>query len=198
MYIKVHCIPEGMSEELQFAREQQDKQTASDPNAMYADMQREEKAINILAQINPDNLLTDIEHRIRGEKKSFNGQWVIISANKTPVSEELVSDFISFLGSILNQNTSMSNFKEGEVNNLMEMITDWVKDNLDVNSVRYGIEGNYTEYDRIAHIVCSTCFAVFKRALNGGESRRIFKMMRMNENINPERKNKLTDNFKFW
>jgi len=100
-----------MSEELQFAREQQDKQTASDPNAMFADMQREEKAINILAQINPDNLLTDIEHRIRGEKKSFNGQWVTISASKAPVSEELVSDFISFLGSILNQNTSMSNFK---------------------------------------------------------------------------------------
>ncbi len=198
MYIKAICITEDMNEEIQFAREQQDKATASDPNAMYADMQREEKAINILAQINPDNLLTDIEHRIRGEKKGFNGQWTVISVNKKPVSEEMVSDFISFLGSILNQNTSMSNFKEGEVNNLMEMITDWVKDNLDVNAVRYGIEGDYTEYDRIAHIVCSTCFAVFKRALNGGESRRIFKMMRMNENINPEKKNKLTDNFKFW
>ncbi len=198
MYIKAICITEDMNEELQFAREQQDKQIANDPNAMYADMQREEKAINILAQINPDNLLTDIEHRIRGEKKGFNGQWTVISVNKKPVSEEMVSDFISFLGSILNQNTSMSNFKEGEVNNLMEMITDWVKDNLDVNAVRYGIEGDYTEYDRIAHIVCSTCFAVFKRALNGGESRRIFKMMRMNENINPEKKNKLTDNFKFW
>ena len=92
----------------------------------------------------------------------------------------------------------MSNFKEGEVNNLMEMITEWVRDNLDVNAVRYGIEGNYTEYDRIAHIVCSTCFAVYKRALNGAESRRIFKMMRMNENINPESKSKFKDNFKFW
>ena len=64
-----------MSEEIQFAREQQDKQIANDPNAMYADMAREERATNILAQINPDNLLTDIEHRIRGEKKDVYGIW---------------------------------------------------------------------------------------------------------------------------
>ena len=185
-------------DEVQFAREQQDKQLASDPQAMYADVMREEKASNILQQINPDGLLTDIEHRIRGEKKSYTGEWVTIAKEKQPVSEELVSTFISFLGSILNQNTSMSNFKEQEINNLMEMITSWVRRDLVVNAKRYGIEGDYTEYDRIGHIICATCFTVFKRALNGGESRRIFKMMRMNENINPEKKNKLMDNFKFW
>ena len=184
--------------ELEYAREQQEKQIAGDPNAMYADAMREEKAANILQQINPDSLLTDIEHRIRGEKKGFQGQWVKISNSKGEVSEELVSDFVSFLGAILNQNTSMSNFKEQEVNNMMTMIIGWVKSNLVVNANRYGIEGNFPEYDRVAHIVCATCFAVFKRALNGGEARRIFKMMRMNENINPERKGKFTDNFKFW
>jgi hypothetical protein len=104
---------------------------------------------------------------------------------------------ISFLGSILNQNTSMSNFKEQEVNNMMEMITDWVKDSFVVNAKRYGINGRYTEYDRVGHIVCLTCFTVFKRALNGGESRRIFKMLRINETTNPN-KNKLMDNIAFW
>ncbi len=198
MFINGHCIYKVMNPEIEFAREQQDKQSADDPNAMYADMQREERATNILAQINPDNLLTDIEHRIRGEKKGFNGQWIKKSDKSKAVSEELVSDYVSYLGSILNQNTSMSNFKESEVNNMMELITDWVKNNLVVNAERYGIEGNYPEYDRINHIVLNSCFTVFKRALNGRESARIFKMMRMNENINPERKTKLTDNFKFW
>ncbi len=185
-------------DEQQFALKQQQTQIDSDPNAMYADAIREDKVTNILSQINPDNLLTDIEHRIRGEKKDYNGAWVRISTNSTPVSEELVSNFISFLGCILNQNTSMSNFREDEINNLMDMITSWVQRDLVVNAVKYKIEGNYTEYDRIGHIICATCFAVFKRALNGREAIRIFKMMRMQENISPEKQNKFKDNFKFW
>ena len=92
----------------------------------------------------------------------------------------------------------MSNYKEAEINNLMEMITDWVKDDLVVNAAKYQIEGQYTEYNRIGHIICATCFAVFKRALHGKEASRIFKMMRMSENINPEKKSKFVENFKFW
>ena len=185
------------SPEIQFAKEQQAKQIENDPQALYADMLREERTTNILAQINPDNLLTDIEHRIRGEKKDFAGQWTKIGKGEG-VSEELIVKFVSFLGCILNQNTSMSNFKEKEINNLMEMITDWVKNDLVVNAETYGIEGQYVEYDRIGHIVCATCFAVFKRALNGRESSRIFRMMQMSETINPEKKGKFRDNFKFW
>lgn len=182
----------------QFASQQLDKQLDQSSDAMYAGMLREDKAGNILAQINPDNLLTDIEHRIRGEKKDAAGAWVRIHADAEAVSEELVADFISFLGAILNQNTSMSNFKEQEINNMMEMITEWVVSHLVVNAERYGIEGNYTEYDRIGHIICATCFAVFKRALNGGESRKIFKMMRVTESTNPQKGNKLMDTLKFW
>ena len=186
-------------DEQQFAAKQQAEALANDPQAMYADMMKEDKTVNILAQINPDNLLTDIEHRIRGEKKNlYTGQWDPIKENGEVVSEEMVSNFISFLGCILNQNTSMSNFKESEINNLMEMITDWVKNDLVVNAGKYGIEGNYTEYDRIGHIVCATCFAVFKRALNGRESLRIFKMMRISESNTPDSKHKFRDNFKFW
>jgi len=180
----------------QFAERQLDKQLENDPQSLYAGNMVEDKVTNILQQINPDNLLTDIEHRIRGEKKDFNGQWVRMSQKGEPVSEELVSNFISFLGAILNQNTSMSNFKEQEVNNMMEMITDWVKSDFVVNAGKYGIKGQYTEYDRVGHIVCSTCFAVFKRALNGRESSRIFKMLRVTETTNPQ--SKLSDNFKFW
>lgn len=186
-------------DEIAYAREELDKKLGADPQAMFADGMREEKVINILAQINPDSLLTDIEHRIRGEKKDpFTGAWVPIVKGGRRVSEQLVSTFISFLGSILNQNTSMSNFSEGEINNLMEMIIDWVKSDLVVNADKYGIEGDYTEYDRICHIVCATCFTVFKRAQGGRESARIFKMMRMSENLNPQKKSKLAEAFKFW
>lgn len=184
-------------DEQQFASQQLDKQIANDPNAMQMDLMREERATNILSQINPDNLLTDIEHRIRGEKKDSLGGWTAISSKRMPVSEELVADFVSFLGCILNQNTSMSNLKEQEINNMMGLITNWIKSHLVVNAVRYKIDGQYTEYDRVGHIICSSCFFVFKRALNGREASRIFRMMKMNENIAPQSKSKLKD-LKFW
>jgi len=188
----------GEISEAQLMQQQQQQQIANDPNALYADAIREEKVTNILQQINPDNLLADIEHRIRGEKKDF-GEWVAISDKAHPVSEELIADFISFLGCILNQNTSMSNFSPPEINNLMELIRNWVMQHLVVNAERYGIEGQYSEYDRIAHIICATCFTVLKRAQNGQESRRIFKIMKLIESNNPnERKKGFMDNFKFW
>jgi len=184
--------------EAEFLKQQQQREIENNPNAMYADAMREEKVTNILQQINPDNLLADIEHRIRGEKKDYSGEWVPISKTAQPVSEELISDFISFLGCILNQNTSMSNFSPQEINNLMELIRSWVMNHLIVNAGRYGIEGRYSEYDRIGHIICATCFTVLKRAQNGQESRRIFKIMKLTESNNQGRKGDWKDNFKFW
>ena len=132
-------------------QQQQREQFANGPNSIVADSMREDKVTNILQQINPDNLLSDIEHRIRGEKKDVDGNWSPISENTKKVSEELIGDFISFLGCILNQNTSMSNFSPAEINNLMNLIRKWVMRHLIVNYERYGIDGQYSEYDRIAH-----------------------------------------------
>jgi len=185
--------------EQDFYNQQQQNQIDNDPNSLYADNIREEKVTNILQQINPDNLLSDIEHRIRGEKKDYTGEWVTISQTKHPVSEELISDFISFLGCILNQNTSMSNFTPQEINNLMDLIRNWVMQHLVVNAERYGIEGQYSEYDRIAHIICATCFTVLKRAQGGKESFRIFKILKLTDSNNQgEKKGGFMENFKFW
>jgi len=189
----------GEDSQLEFMRQQQQMQISNDPNAIYADSMREEKTTNILQQINPDNLLADIEHRIRGEKKDYSGEWVPVSDTGPKVSEQLVSDFISFLGCILNQNTSMSNFSPQEINNLMDLIRNWVMSHLIVNAELYGIDGKYSEYDRVAHIICSTCFTVLKRAQNGQESRRIFSIMRMTESNNQgQKKGGFLNNFKFW
>lgn len=189
----------GEISEAEFLQQQQQTQIANDPNAMYADAMKEEKVTNILQQINPDNLLADIEHRIRGEKKDiYTGEWKSISETGKTISEQLVADFMSFLGSILNQNTSMSNFSKEEINNMMTLISDWVRRHLVINADEYGIGGRYSEYDRIGHIVCNTCFAVFKRALNGQESRRIFKIMKLTESNNANKKGGFAENFKFW
>src|SRR3989304_8015824 len=124
---------------LQAQQQQQDQ----DPNSLYADYMREEKVTNIIQQLNPDNLVEDIEHRIRGEKKNrYSKEWEKINPNsKKVISNLMIENYISFLSSLLNQNTSLSNFSSGEINNLMNMIVEHIRDDLSDNADNYGFIG---------------------------------------------------------
>ena len=171
-----------------------------DPSAIYADTMREEKITNNLSQINPDNLLADIEYRIRGYKKNtLTGEWDKINEKSSDISEELVANFMSFLGSVLNQNTSMSNFSGGEITTIMEHVIEFIADDLTVNDEKYSIVGDYQEMSRIGNIVSMTVFSVLKRAQNGMEARRVFSALKINEQLTqaPTQKG-LADSLKFW
>ena len=181
-------------------QQSQQQQINQDPNSMLADNMREDKVSNILSQISPDGLLNEIEHRIRGEKKNeFTLTWEPINSKAKPVSEELVGRFMSFLGSILNQNTTMSNFSPQEINNIMDLVISYVANDLDVNSERYDIEGDYTEMDRIGHMIENNVFTVLKRAQNGMEARRVFSAWNVNENLNQGNQKKgIASALSFW
>lgn len=187
--------PQGSQEEYALMKQQMD----NDPSTMYADSMREEKVKNVIAQIDPSNLLDEIEHRLRGEKfNKTNEQWEPISSKSKPMSEELISKLISFLGAVLNQNTTLSNYSTTEVNNRMALVIDYMRDDLTDNDDKYGLVGNYTEMTRIAMIVCETVSSVFRRALNGMESKRVFSALRVTENLTQTNKPGLKDAFKFW
>ena len=180
--------------------QQQQMSSGHDPSAIYADTMREEKITNILSQINPDNLLSDIEYRIRGYKKNtLTSEWEKINPESREINSQLVANFMSFLGSVLNQNTSMSNFSSGEINTIMEHIIEYIGDDLDVKDKEYGIVGDHQEMSRIGNIVTMTVFAVLKRSQNGMEARRVFSALRITENLTqaPQQKG-LTDALKFW
>lgn len=178
----------------------QQQSAGQDPSAIYADTMREEKVTNILSQINPDNLLSDIEYRIRGYKKNNQTDtWDKINPNAVPINEDLIANFMSFLGSVLNQNTSMSNFSSAEINTIMEHLIEFIADDLTVNDERYGIVGNYQEMSRIGNIITMTVFAVLKRSMNGMEARRVFSALRITENLTQQPQKKgLMDSMKFW
>ena len=130
-------------QEMQFQRDMQERQQIGDPNAVYADSMREEKIKNVIAQLNPELLLSEIEHRIRGEKKVYAGGveigWEPIDKNTEPISELLVQNYISFLNVYLTQNNSLSNFSPPEINNIMGVVIDYVRDDLSDNSFLYGL-----------------------------------------------------------
>lgn len=178
--------------------DQSQQQIDNDPNAVYAENMKSERAANLLDQINPDNLLTDIEHRIRGEKKNVYTQKWEASKDHKPVSEKLLSNFMSFLGAVLNQNTSMSNFSSDEINNMMEIIIKYIGKEMTVNDELYELVEDYTEMDRIAIIICTACFSTFKQAMNGALSRRVFGTMKLHGDLNEDSKPNFKDALAFW
>ena len=190
----------AFTEEQVFNRQMQMQQQEldNDPQSIHADSMREERATNLLDQLNPDHLLVDIEHRIRGEKKDeYTQQWVPISKNFIKeINEELISNFMSFLGAVLNQNVSMSNFSEKEINNLMKIIINYISNDLTVNDSKYGLKGDYTEMTRIGNIICINCFATFKQAMHGTLSRRIFGSLKLDASLT-KNENKM-ENLAFW
>ena len=229
-------------QEMDFQKDMLDKQQSGDPNSIYADSMRDEKVRNVISQLNPEMLLTEIEHRIRGEKKNhITGLWEPISEKGEKISEELVQNYIAFLNVYLTQNNSLSNFSPSEINNIMDVVIDYVRDDLSDNSIKYGLtkhktikvkkigqllfpitddkgitsfkyrpieidvdlpvgeeQTDYNQFNKIGHIVCQSTFSVLKQAQNGMLAARIFKALKVTDNMsNGGQKSKL-DFLKFW
>jgi hypothetical protein len=143
-------MAEEYNPERKMLKDMFNEQMANDPNAVYADSLRDDKIRNVISQIDPANLLEEIEHRIRGEKKnSFTEEWQPIDVHATPISEKLVSNYISFLGTYLTQNTSMSNYSPREINSIMEVVIEHIRDDLSDNADMYGLVRRRTVTEKI-------------------------------------------------
>jgi len=171
------------------------------PNDIYAQQLNEDKIKNILSQISPANQLEAIEWRIRNYKKNmFTGQWERINGkNHKPVNEELISRYISWLGTFMDLNVTMGNLSETQITKIMHSAVEWVTDDIDTNAELYTIGGDYTERTRIGDILLLSTFFVLNRSLNGAESRRFWKTLNLNESSNSSQGgNNNSDWWKFW
>lgn len=170
------------------------------PNELYANAMQEEKIRNIISQLDPDNQLQEIEMRIRGYKKnSISHEWEKIDDSIEEPPKLLISKFISYLGSIMNQNTTQANLSDAQINKIMKLVIEYVTDELDCNEELYNLKDNYTEKTRIGDIMVNSVFFVLTRALNGQEGRRMWGSLNLNESYNSTpQKNKLTEALKFW
>jgi hypothetical protein len=166
---------------------------------LYANAIQEEKVKNIVAQLDPENQLKDIEMRIRGYKKNpLTHEWEKIDPDSPEPPRLLISRFISYLSSIMNQNTTQGNLSDMQINGLMRLAINYVADELDSNAGLYNLENNYTERTRIGHIMLNSMFFTLNRALNGQEAKRMWKAMSLSENLNQPEKNKMAEALRFW
>lgn len=172
---------------------------------LYANALQEDRIKNVIAQISPDTQLYDVEMRIRGyRKKGSRGNWVKVDDKAPEVNATLVSRYISYLGSIMNQNTSLTNLSGMQINKIMARVIEYISDDLDANAHEYGLHDDYTERTRIGHIILNSTFMVLNRALNGMESRRLWRSLSLIESSSmgqPQKKGflgQLGEAAKFW
>jgi len=167
---------------------------------LYANVIQEEKIKNIISQLDPENQLKEIEMRIRGYKKNvLTSEWEMIDPQSPEPPRLLIMRFISYLSSIMNQNTTQSNLSDRQINALMKLVINYISDELDSNASLYKLENNYTERTRIGHIILNSVFFVLNRSLNGQEAKRMWKAMSLNESFNTSPpKSKLGSALQFW
>ncbi len=170
----------------------------------------EEDIKNIVGQIDPQRILDNLNHALKGEYFSKEeGIW-------KKVGEPLINDegrgwIISFFTSIMNNASTMGIITEQQFGYLMEGIIDTVGREFRCNLERFGFvsPGKYYQtkvYENkgspdtsrmktIAEMIMQRAFIIYSRSLKGSESNRIFKSLSMSDNmgyggdIKPKRKN---------
>jgi hypothetical protein len=185
----------------QYIPQQQYQTLPVSSDELYANVIQEDKIKNIISQLDPENQLKEIEMRIRGYKKNvLTNEWERIDPDSPEPPKLLIMRFISYLSSVMNQNTTQSNLSEAQVNAIMKLVINYVGDELDSNAGLYNLENNYTERTRIGHIILNSVFFVLNRALNGQEAKRMWKAMSLNESFNDsnQNKNKFASALQFW
>jgi len=176
-------------------------QQRKEPDDIMAAQMQDERVRNFVAQISPEHQLMDLQWRIKGYiRDPMSGEWKKVTEGAAEPSPVLVSRYISYLSSLLNQNTTFSNLSSTEINGIMRLIIEWIVDDLEANAEEYGLEKEYQERTRIGHIMLNNTFMVMKRSQNGMESKRIFGTMNMNENMGqqPNQKGGFLETLKFW
>lgn len=188
-----------MSEEEYLKRQLQlqENESRQDPSKVQTEILREQRVTNLLDQLNPDKLLEDIEHRIRGEKFIDGIGW-IQRDNTKQISEILINNFMSFLSVFLTQNVSFSDFNDAEINKIMIAVIKFTAKDLASNDEKYGIMGDYPEMDRIAMIIRMSCFATLKQARGGNLAKRLFNALNVSTQINEGKGKGLADALMFW
>jgi len=166
---------------------------------LYANAVQEDKIKNIVSQLDPENQLKEIEMRIRGYKRNvFTRDWEKIDPESPEPPKLLISRFISYLSSIMNQNTTQGNLSDRQINALMSQAVNYTADELDGNSAIYNLDNNYTERTRIGHIMLNSMFFTLNRSLNGQEGKRMWKAMTISDNLTQDDKGKFGEALKFW
>jgi len=158
----------------------------------------EEEINNIVGQIDPQRILDNLNHALKGEYfAKEQGRWV-------KVGDELINDagrgwIISFFTSIMNNASTMGTITEKQFSFLMEGVIKTITREFRCNLEKFGFvppgkryhEGIFenkgtpdtARMDTIAEMVYQRAFLIYSRSIKGSESKRIFSSLKMADNM---------------
>ena len=156
----------------------------------------EEEITNIVGQIDPANILDNMNHSLKGEYyNKEKGVW-------EKVGEELVNAtcrgwIISYFNSIMNNASTMGIISEEQLSNLMIGIINTVTKSFKYNLERFGFvpPGKYyslgefenkgtpdtSRMSDVGEMIYRSALLILSRSIKGSESRRIFKSLNMHD-----------------
>jgi len=160
--------------------------------------QGEEEINNIVGQIDPQRILDNLNHALKGEYyNKEKGDW-------ERVGEEMINDagrgwIISFFTSIMNNASTMGIIDEKQFSFLMEGIINTVTREFRCNLEKFGFvppgkgykEKRYenkgtpdtSRMSTISEMIFQRAFIIYSRSLRGSESKRIFNSLKMNDSM---------------
>ena len=160
----------------------------------------EAEITNIVGQIDPNTIIDNLDHALKGEQwNKEEGKWIPNASNKPLTNDACRGAIVSYLDGILNNNTTMGNVDVKKLSHIMEAIIQSIKRMFVVNLEEFGFvpqgeryeEGIY--YNRgtpdsarmtmVANMIYGVCYMVLSRALHGTESKRVFKSLSMTDTM---------------
>ena len=156
---------------------------------------------NILAQIDPSQIIDNLDHALKGEiYNKEKGAWELNPSGKAMVNDACRGSVISYLTGLLTNNTTMSILQPNDLSNIMESVIETITKRFVVNLEEFGFvppgpgyeEGRYcnqgtpdtARMTQVSNLVYTVVFLTLSRAIAGMESKKVFGSLSMTDNLN--------------
>ena len=154
----------------------------------------------IIFSLNPDEVVDEIIHRLKGEELNEKGEWYLDENSKTLVNMEGIKIISTLLRSHLPKNQTLANLRENDVIRLSRSIRLNIIEIMHEHWEKFGVfdEGNEEEPDlsictQIVLLIDHNIFTNLTRAKDGGESKLIRTVYRSHDQTQFAKETQLTE-----
>ena len=156
---------------------------------------------NIVGQINPQTIIDNLDHALKGEQFSKEqAAWVMNASGKALVNDSCRGAIISYITGLLTNNSTMAIITKDQLSGIMESVIETIERMFVVNLEEFGFVPNGKGYNKrefenkgvpdtarmtmVSNMIYVVVFLVLTRALDGMESRKIFGSLSMADTMN--------------
>jgi len=156
---------------------------------------------NIVGQIDPNTIVDNLNHSLKGEfYDKEQGLW-IMNPSKLPLVNDACRGFlISYSTGVLNNNSTLGIIKEQQLGFLMESVIEDITKEFVCNIEKFGFvppgpgyadavyenkgTPDSSRMSSVSNMIFRAIFSCYTRSLNGMESKKIFSSLNMSDGLN--------------